>query len=137
MLKYATAYIFTAAIFLVLDFFWLSIMATSFYRARLPDVIALNVNYVPAVLFYLIYVAGLVIFAVNPAMETGRWQTALSHGALLGFVAYATYDLTSQATLKQWSTVVTLADMAWGTLLSGISASLGFLAARWVAAKFG
>lgn len=136
MLKYATAYIFTAAIFFVLDFFWLS-MATSFYRARLPDVIALNVNYVPAVLFYLIYVAGLVIFAVNPAMETGRWQTALSYGALLGFVAYATYDLTSQATLKQWSTVVTLADMAWGTLLSGISASLGFLAARWVAAKFG
>lgn len=136
MLKYVLAYISTAIVFFVLDFVWLSTMATSFYRARLPDIMATDVNYTAAVLFYLIFVAGIVIFAVSPALATGRWSTALVYGALFGFMAYATYDLTNQATLKQWSTAVTIADMAWGTIASAVSASLSFLATGWLLSKF-
>lgn len=135
MLKYAVAYLSTAVVFFILDFVWLSTVATSFYRNRLPDVISTDVNYPAAVLFYLIFVAGIVIFAVSPALQTGRWTTALVYGALFGFMAYATYDLTNQATLKQWSTVVTIVDMAWGTFASAVSASLSFVVTGWVLAK--
>ncbi|EJN00555.1 DUF2177 family protein [Phyllobacterium sp. YR531] len=135
MLKYAVAYLSTAVVFFILDFAWLSTVATSFYRNRLPDVISTDVNYTAAVLFYLIFVAGIVIFAVSPALQTGRWTTALVYGALFGFMAYATYDLTNQATLKQWSTAVTVVDMAWGTLASAVSASLSFVLTGWILAK--
>ncbi|MEP7453016.1 DUF2177 family protein [Phyllobacterium sp. SB3] len=135
MLKHVLAYISTAIVFFVLDFVWLSTVATSFYRNRLPDVMGADVNYPAAVLFYLIFVAGIVIFAVSPALETGRWTTALVYGALFGFMAYATYDLTNQATLKQWSTTVTIVDMAWGTVASAISASLSFVVTGWALSK--
>jgi uncharacterized membrane protein len=95
MLKYMSAYLSTAIIFFMLDFIWLSMMATSFFRSRIPDIMASAVSCPPAILFYLLYVAGIVIFAVSPALETGRWTTALIYGALFGFMAYATYDLTS------------------------------------------
>lgn len=136
MLKYLLAYISTAVVFFILDFIWLSSMATTFYRARLPDIMATNVNYPAAVLFYVIFVAGVVVFAVGPALENGRWATALIYGALFGFMAYATYDLTNQATLKQWSTAVTVVDMAWGTFVSGISATLSFVVTNWALSKF-
>ena len=136
MLKYVLAYLSTAVVFFILDFIWLSSMATTFYRARLPDIMATDVNYPAAVLFYVIFVAGVVIFAVGPALENGRWATALTYGALFGFMAYATYDLTSQATLKQWSTAVTVVDMAWGTFVSGTSATLSFFVTSWALAKF-
>ncbi|MEK1851822.1 MAG: DUF2177 family protein [Phyllobacterium sp.] len=135
MLKYVSAYLSTAIIFFVLDFIWLSMMATSFYRSRIPDIMASAVSYPPAILFYLLYVAGIVTFAVSPALETGRWTTALIYGALFGFIAYATYDLTSQATLKQWSTVVTVVDMAWGTFASGLAATLSFLVTGWALSR--
>lgn len=135
MLKYVSAYLSTAIIFFVLDFIWLSMMATSFYRSRIPDIMASAVSSPPAILFYLLYVAGIVIFAVSPALETGRWTTALIYGALFGFIAYATYDLTSRATLKQWSTVVTVVDMAWGTFASGLAATLSFLVTGWALSR--
>lgn len=130
MLKYVLAYVSTALIFFVLDFIWLSTMATSFYRARIPDIMAADVNYTAAVLFYLMFVAGVVIFAVSPALDSGRLATAAIYGALFGFMAYGTYDLTSQATLKQWSTIVTIVDMAWGTFASASAASLSYLVTR-------
>ncbi|MBA8879961.1 DUF2177 family protein [Phyllobacterium myrsinacearum] len=136
MLKYAIAYISTAVLFLVVDFVWLSTMATSFYRSRIPDVMATEVNYPAAIAFYLIFVAGIVIFAVSPALENGRWTTALIYGALFGFMAYATYDLTNQATLKQWSTAVTIVDMGWGTFISALSATTSFLFTQWLLVKF-
>ncbi len=78
----------------------------------------------PAVLFYLLYIAGILYFAVLPAMGDGRWQTALLQGAVLGFLCYATYDLTNLATLKSWSVKVTVLDIIWGTVLTG-GAALG------------
>ena len=87
---------------------------------------------VPAVLFYLVYIAGLTFFAVRPALASGSLGTALLYGAAFGFVAYATYDLTNQATLKNWSTVLTVADLAWGTVLSAGAAGIG----QWLAQRF-
>ena len=131
MLKYVIAYLSTAALFLAVDFVWLSIMANGFYRNRIPDVIGTQANYPAAIAFYLIFVAGIVIFAVSPALENGRWTTALVYGALFGFTAYATSDLTNPATLKQWSTTVTIVDMGWGTFASGLCATLSLLFTRW------
>jgi uncharacterized membrane protein len=82
-------------------------------------------------LFYLLFVLGLVFFAVRPAIASGDWKTALLQGAAFGFFCYATYDLTNQATLKTWSTVVTLADLAWGTVLSGTAATVGYRITRY------
>ena len=84
----------------------------------------------PAILFYLIYVCGIVKFAVFPALESHRWTTALVNGAILGLVAYGTYDLTNQATLKIWSPLVTIADLCWGTMLTASAAALAAVVAR-------
>ena len=84
----------------------------------------------PAAAFYLLYVAGILFFAVFPALATGRWTTALGRGAALGLVAYATYDLTNAATLRGWSTTVTIADLCWGTALTALAATVGYLATR-------
>jgi uncharacterized membrane protein len=89
----------------------------------------------PAIAFYILYVAGILIFAVAPALASGRWTTALARGAMLGLLAYATYDLTNQATLRGWSSVVTIADLCWGTVLTGTAATIGFMAARWMFAR--
>ena len=91
--------------------------------------LAKNPNMTVAVIFYLVYIVGIMIFAVRPALASGDWKTAALFGALFGFFAYATYDLTNMATLKIWSMQVTLLDIAWGTLLTGTSASISALAA--------
>ncbi len=123
------AYIGAALATLGLDAIWLGTMANRLYRPIIGDMMLDGFRPVPALAFYLLYVLGLVIFAIQPAFATGRWTTALSSGALFGFFAYATYDLTNQATLKNWATTLTLADMAWGTLLSALAASAGYWAA--------
>jgi uncharacterized membrane protein len=121
------AYATTLAAFAVLDFLWLGRMGNVLYRPVMGDMVLDTFRSAPAIVFYLLYVIGLVYFAVRPALAAGDWQTALINGAALGFFAYATYDLTNQATLKNWSTVLTLADLTWGTVLSGVSALIGYL----------
>lgn len=127
---YALSYVATAIVFLVVDSIWLGVMGGLVYRPLLGDMLLAKFNVAAAVAFYLLYVAGLVIFAVAPALGAGRWQTALIQGALFGFFAYATYDLTNLATLKNWSTLLSLLDIGWGTLASGIAATAGFFAVR-------
>jgi uncharacterized membrane protein len=83
----------------------------------------------PAIVFYLLYVSGVLVFAVTPALRDGRWTTAALMGALFGFFCYATYDLTNQATLAVWSTTVTVADIAWGVVLTTTGALAGYFAA--------
>jgi len=131
MIRYATAYGTTLVIFLGIDAIWLTIMSQRLYRPYLNDVMAQNVNPVPAVLFYLIYVAGIIVFATTPAFSTGRWTTAAIFGALYGFFAYATYDLTNHATIRGWPAIITVADICWGSLLSATAAALGFLLTRY------
>jgi uncharacterized membrane protein len=93
------------------------------------SVLAEKPNMTAAVSFYLIYLVGVTVFALRPALASGDWRTGLVYGALFGFFAYATYDLTNMATLKVWSLKITLIDMAWGTVLTGAAASAGALAA--------
>ncbi|CVI63944.1 MULTISPECIES: DUF2177 family protein [Agrobacterium] len=127
MKTYFAAYLVTLVAFLVIDFIWLSAMASRLYRPAIGDLLADNFRLAPAVVFYLIYAAGLTFLAVRPAFQTGEWTTALLYGAVVGFMAYATYDLTNQATLKSWSTTLTVADLLWGTFVSAAAATIGYL----------
>ena len=125
------AYVATFLVFMAIDFVWLTTMASRLYKPYLGDIMADDFRPLPAVLFYLLFVLGLVFFAVRPAIASGDWKTALLQGAAFGFFCYATYDLTNQATLRTWSSVITIADMIWGTVLSGVAAAIGFRITRY------
>jgi uncharacterized membrane protein len=124
-------YLSAALVFLPLDALWLGLVARNFYKAEIGPLLLERPNWGVALLFYLLYLAGLVIFAVMPALATGSWRTALLYGALFGFFAYATYDLTNLATLRGFTWRVALVDLAWGTAASAATAALGFLIARY------
>lgn len=124
------SYLSTGVVFLAIDTVWLTLMASRLYRPHLGSLMADKLNFPPAILFYLLYIAGIVVFAVHPALTSGRWTTALMLGAFLGLVAYGTYDLTNHATLRDWPVLITVADLIWGTLLTGLSAAAGMLITR-------
>lgn len=129
--KYIVAYIATGVSFALIDSVWLRTMYERLYKPEIGELMYEGgFRLGPAVAFYLLYILGMMIFAVGPALHSGKWQTALLWGALLGFFCYMTYDLTNYATLKVWSTKVTVLDIIWGTVLTG-SASL---AGWWVTA---
>jgi uncharacterized membrane protein len=128
-MAYAIAYIACLVVMGGLDFFWLTTMSPTVYRRDLGALLADDPNMTVAVIFYLTYMVGIVIFAVRPALASGDWRAAALYGALFGFFAYATYGLTNFATLKVWTLRVTLLDMAWGTFLTGATATVGALAA--------
>lgn len=130
MLRYALTYLATAGAFLVLDAAWLTLTVDRLYRPRMGAIMADKPALGPAAVFYLIYIAAILMLAVLPAAKLGSWSQLLMRAAMFGLAAYATYDLTNQATLKDWSSVVTLADLAWGTLVTTAAASIGFLVAR-------
>jgi len=134
MMRYSVAYVATGIAFLAIDSIWLITMADLLYRPLLGDLLTESFNLAPAVLFYLIYIGGIVIFAIRPALATGRWTTAALFGALFGFCAYATYDLTNQATIRDWPTLITVADLFWGTFLTATAATAGFAATKRFAA---
>lgn len=130
MLRIVVAYIATLIVFAVIDAIWLTQVGPHLYKPIIGSILAEEPRMVSAVVFYLLYIAGLVYFAVNPALSGGGWQGALVKGAAFGFFCYATYDLTNQATLVVWSTKITLADMAWGTFVSGSSATAAYFLTR-------
>ena len=135
MLVWIVAYGATALAMLGLDSVWLSVMAGRLYRPQLGGLLLERFQLAPAAAFYLLYVSGIVILAVAPALNGERWTGALARGAMLGLVAYGTYDLTNQATLRGWPVAITLADLCWGTVLTGAAAAFGFIAARWMLAR--
>jgi len=108
----------TLAAMAVLDGIWLGLVARSFYRQHLGYLMAESPNWLAAGAFYVVYAIGVAIFVVQPAVDDGSLLTGLWRGALFGFVAYATYDLTNMATLRGWPNIVTIVDMAWGTALT-------------------
>jgi uncharacterized membrane protein len=126
MLASATAYLVCLVTFVAIDLTWLGVMAPRFYKPTLGDLAVPGVNLPPALLFYVLYPIGLLIFAIEPALKSGSMSTALISGALFGFFTYATYDLTNQATLRNWTLQLTLVDVAWGTILGAVSASISF-----------
>jgi len=129
----AIAYLASALVFLVLDAAWLTTMADRLYRPALGRLLLDRFELAPAALFYALYVIGIVVFAVAPGLASGRWTTSLGLGALLGLIAYATYDLTNQATLRDWPWRVTLADLGWGTLVTAVAAAAGCRITAWLA----
>jgi uncharacterized membrane protein len=131
-MTYVAAYLASLVVFLGVDMVWLSTMASRIYRPIMGDIALQRANLAPAVAFYVLYPVGLVIFVILPALKAGNIQAALIYGALFGFFTYATYDLTNQATLRNWTLQLSLIDMAWGTVLAAVAAAAGF----WVAAKF-
>jgi len=126
MLKYFVAYAVTAVVFLGLDALWLSRIALDLYRRELGSLLLDKPNLAIAGAFYLLFVVGIVVLAIAPALNGGTWVTALVMGAVLGLVAYGTYDITNLSTLKNWSVTVTLIDLAWGTALTAVSATIGY-----------
>ncbi len=112
----------------VIDALWLSVIANKFYKSQVGPLLLEKPNMTAAVLFYVIYVIGIVAFVVTPALEKGSWHHAVGYGALFGFVAYATYDLTNLATLKGWSTKLVIVDLLWGAVLTAAVAGLTYLA---------
>jgi uncharacterized membrane protein len=129
MTRWLIGYGAAAVVFLALDFAWLTTVGQTVYRPALKELFATDVRLVPAVAFYAIYVAGVMVLAVVPGVRANAVLTAVALGAALGFVAYATYDLTNMATLKVWPLRVALLDMAWGTFLSALAAGVGCWAA--------
>lgn len=127
MSTYVAAYVVTAAIFLSIDYVWLAKVAKGFYRDKLGGLMLDRPKFAAAGAFYLFYVVGIIIFAVAPALQAGSVLTALIYGSLFGFFAYATYDVTNYATLKGWSLLVSVVDVVWGTVLTGFSATAGYM----------
>ncbi|WP_218940288.1 DUF2177 family protein [Denitrobaculum tricleocarpae] len=127
---YLKAYFAALATFLVVDGLWLGVVARKFYASQMGSLLRDNVNFLAAGGFYVFYVGGIVFFAVAPALADGSWKTAALRGAVLGLLAYGTYDITNLATIKDWPLTMSLVDMAWGTFLTAMVAVVGLLAAR-------
>ena len=130
MTKLLIAYFATGVVFWPGDFLWLGFAAKDFYQGQIGALLRVPPNIPAAIAFYLLYVVGLVIFGTWRGLEADAWSKAAIYGALFGFFAYATYDLTNYATLKGWSLPMTLVDIAWGTFVSGTAAALGCVITR-------
>jgi uncharacterized membrane protein len=116
-------------VFFAIDMVWLGLVAKNFYRAQIGFLMTPNINWLAAIVFYLLFIVGLVLFVIAPAFEKSSWVHALLFGALFGLISYATYDLTNLATLKDWPLLVTLVDLVWGAVLaSSISVITYFIA---------
>ncbi|MBB5663191.1 putative membrane protein [Rhizobium leguminosarum] len=124
------AYAGTFLTLLVCDGIWLGLVARNFYRDQLGALMLPSPNLAVAALFYLFFAAAVVVLAVLPALSAGSIATALLHGAILGLAPYGTYDITNLATLRNWPLTMSLIDMAWGTLLTALTAVGGYLAVR-------
>jgi uncharacterized membrane protein len=123
-------YFITLAVFFVIDMIWLGVVAKGFYRRNLGALMSPKVNWISAVLFYLLFIVGLLVFVIRPALMAGVPLNALFYGALLGLISYATYDLTNLATLKDWPLIVTVIDLIWGTVLGGVVSYVSALIGR-------
>ena len=129
MLKWIAAYVGAGVAFAAVDYVWLTNMTDRLYKPVIGPIMAAKPDMVAAVLFYLIYIGGIVFLAIAPALKEGAWTRAALNGAVLGFVAYATYDLTNQATLAVWQVRLTILDLMWGTVLTTVAATVGYFTA--------
>lgn len=123
-MAYAIAYGFALLLFAAMDIAWIMTMGAKLYRQTLGDILLTDVRFGPAAAFYLMYPAAIVIFAVAPALKTGSVATALAYGALFGLFAYATYELTNFATLRNWTLHITLIDILYGAIATGLVAAI-------------
>lgn len=125
-------YLLTVPVFFLIDMIWLGYVARNFYKEQLQSLLSPQVNWTAALLFYFIYIAGILFFAVRPGLEAGSLARACLSGALFGFFTYATYDLTNLATLRDWPVLVSVVDICWGTLLCTLVGSASYLIGSWL-----
>ncbi len=126
-MNYVAAYVSALVVFIVADFAWLTTMVPRFYRPALGDLLMPGVSWAPAAVFYLMYPVGLVVFAIGPALKNGSVLTAAATGALFGLFTYGTYNLTNQATLRNWPSLLSVVDTTWGSILGAITATVAYL----------
>jgi uncharacterized membrane protein len=132
ILFYLKLYALTVPVFFIIDLFWLGVVARGFYQKNLKYILSPNVNWTAAIIFYLMYIAGILIFAVLPGVAKDSVRHAALWGALFGFFTYATYDLTNLALLKDWPLNIVVVDILWGVVLCTVVATLSFYIAKWL-----
>jgi len=131
-MKLILSYFLTMLVFFAIDLTWIGLVAKKFYWGNMGQLLKDDVNWVAALVFYLLYIAGIFVFAILPSVENDSVKSAVFYGALFGFFCYATYDLTNLATLKGFPMKVAIVDMIWGTILTGAVSTAGFYITRWV-----
>ena len=117
-------------VFFAIDMVWLGLVAKKFYQNQIGFIMTPNINWFAAIIFYLIFIAALVVFVIEPSMVKHSWKHAVIFGAFFGFVTYATYDLTNLATLKNWPVLVTIVDLIWGSILAASVSVITYLIAQ-------
>jgi uncharacterized membrane protein len=125
--KLILAYLLTAVVFFAIDLTWLGLIAKNVYRKYLGGFLSDTVNWTAAFVFYALFIVGIFIFSILPAVEKNSFSHAVIMGGLFGFFTYATYDLTNLATLKNWPLTIVYIDIIWGTILTGLVAAAGYL----------
>ena len=130
--KIIISYLLTTLVFFAIDMVWLGLVAKNIYQKYLGALMSETVNWAAAVIFYLIFIVGIFIFVINPAVEKQSVVKALAFGALFGFIAYATYDLTNYATLKGFPLNIVFIDLAWGTVLTALVSTAGYYIVKFV-----
>lgn len=133
MRQFIKLYAIALPVFFVMDMIWLGLVAKNFYKNQIGFLMKAEVNWIAAILFYLLFLVGVVVFVITPAVLKRDWIQALWMGGLFGLITYATYDLTNLATLKYWPIKVVMVDMIWGTLLSAGVSTITY----WIAVKIG
>lgn len=118
MVKLISTYVIALLSFCVLDGIWLGVISKNYYKEKLGFILSPNINWTAAVLFYLLFIAGILFFSVNPALKDTNWKTALLNGAIFGGICYATYDLTNMATIAKWPAEIVIIDILWGMVLT-------------------
>ena len=131
-MRYLLSYLLTATVFFALDLLWLGWLGRGIYQRHLGELMAEQVNWYAAIGFYLIFIVGIYLFAILPAVDNGSLRHALIYGALFGFFTYATWDLTNLATMKGFPAGIVPIDMTWGTILTGTVATAGYFIHRWI-----
>jgi uncharacterized membrane protein len=129
---YVKLYFATLVAFFLIDMVWLGLVARTLYRKHLGFLLAPATNWVAAVIFYLLFILGILVFVVVPGLQDQSLKTTLLRAALFGLVTYATYDLTNLATVKNWPLLITVVDLAWGTVLSVAVSYVSLIAGKWL-----
>lgn len=122
-------YLIALPVFFIIDMIWLALVAKGFYAKQIGFLMKPDINWAAAIIFYLLFIVGLVQFVITPALEKHSWMQALLFGALFGLITYATYDLTNLATLKDWPILVTIVDLIWGAVLAAAVSSITYFIA--------
>lgn len=128
-MQFLKVYALTLVIFFLVDIVWLGVISKKLYKEYLGHLMAPNVNWAAALVFYFLFIAGLVFFVIMPAIKKGDFMYAITVGAFFGLITYGTYDLTNLSTLKDWPLNITIIDLIWGTFLNAATSGITYFVA--------